>query len=511
MKRVLSYGLGADSSGIAAHWCLNPDSRDFDLEEDLIVVTANTGNEYASTRQLVETHIFPLFREHNVRFVELGRAGPRTSDGIVVLTDTRQPYKLHPAGPWTITDEYDVSGSVVQQSNRRCSQRFKGEVIDAWVRAELGDEPYRHAIGFAVGEENRAQRDAKCYGGGAGRDPWYPLQDDWHWTRADVQAYLAQVFGTPFLKSACVRCPFACSSESEPVTAGRWADEPEAAATVVVGEYRALAFNRRAAVFGSRALKSGELRSNTAASFVERHGLYQVRAIADDMLAAMPWDVVHVRRLVIPADDGKPTFWRSLTITATAPDRGTADEHLRWYAAQHAVAPSADENGSARVWLRQPDEAQAVQATEFYTIAPTGAAAKERPRFAPLWAAHVLHDQLPWDVVRVRRLTLPSAAGKTVTWRDHTVVATAPDQQIATDHLAWLAARDGADVDQVDDRPIQAWLRRPDDDEPAQASEYYTVALSGAPARHRPKFTRLWAQYVLHPPTALFPLTAAAA
>lgn len=43
MKTILSYGMGVESSALLAFWT-EPGSRlDFDLAEDLIVITAHTG------------------------------------------------------------------------------------------------------------------------------------------------------------------------------------------------------------------------------------------------------------------------------------------------------------------------------------------------------------------------------------------------------------------------------------------------------------------------------------
>lgn len=48
-KVVLSWGLGEDSTAILLRWLEDPTSRDFELNE-LVVVSAMTGNEWESTR-----------------------------------------------------------------------------------------------------------------------------------------------------------------------------------------------------------------------------------------------------------------------------------------------------------------------------------------------------------------------------------------------------------------------------------------------------------------------------
>ncbi|MBB2505897.1 hypothetical protein [Amycolatopsis echigonensis] len=51
----------------------------------LVVVIAQTGDEWSTTGKLVERHILPLLRKHNVRLVEVARKGPTKKDGVAVL------------------------------------------------------------------------------------------------------------------------------------------------------------------------------------------------------------------------------------------------------------------------------------------------------------------------------------------------------------------------------------------------------------------------------------------
>lgn len=46
MKTVLSFGMGVESSALLLRWLEEPESRDFDLERDLIVITSQTGGFY---------------------------------------------------------------------------------------------------------------------------------------------------------------------------------------------------------------------------------------------------------------------------------------------------------------------------------------------------------------------------------------------------------------------------------------------------------------------------------
>ena len=65
---VFNLGMGVDSVAALVELLENPERRDFDLA-DLVVVTAQTGDEFKATGRLIETHLFPLLREHKVRFV----------------------------------------------------------------------------------------------------------------------------------------------------------------------------------------------------------------------------------------------------------------------------------------------------------------------------------------------------------------------------------------------------------------------------------------------------------
>lgn len=56
---------------------------------ELLVLTAQTGNEWNDTARDVEAHILSLLHEHNIRFVQVARHGHLESDGITVLSGTR--------------------------------------------------------------------------------------------------------------------------------------------------------------------------------------------------------------------------------------------------------------------------------------------------------------------------------------------------------------------------------------------------------------------------------------
>src|SRR5436309_2272082 len=87
-KVILNLGMGVESSAILARLLLEPDVRDFDLA-DLVVVTSQTGDEFPDTGALVETHLLPLMKAHGVRNVQVARAGAVKVGGrnVRVLSD----------------------------------------------------------------------------------------------------------------------------------------------------------------------------------------------------------------------------------------------------------------------------------------------------------------------------------------------------------------------------------------------------------------------------------------
>lgn len=101
---VFSFGMGVDSVALILRWLEEPASRDFDLA-DLAMVTAQVGDEFDSTRRLVEDHVLPRLRRAGVRFIQCARSQRKTTaagDGVVVLDDSTAPSaaalrrQLHP-------------------------------------------------------------------------------------------------------------------------------------------------------------------------------------------------------------------------------------------------------------------------------------------------------------------------------------------------------------------------------------------------------------------------------
>ncbi|MFF0133288.1 hypothetical protein ACFYTG_47770 [Streptomyces mirabilis] len=195
LRDPVSYGLEPDLS-------------------DLIVITATVGSEWEDTVRLVEDHIFPLLRRHQVRYIQVARCGPYEADGWEVLADSRDPQHFIPRGRWTLMDELSLNGTVVQAAGgNSCSLKYKGWPLDQWGLAEFPDRPFRKNVGYHAREHKRA----RTYDGCQHEDNRkarrtictveYPLiaQD---WDRDIVEARLFTEFGFLWPKPYCTFCVY---------------------------------------------------------------------------------------------------------------------------------------------------------------------------------------------------------------------------------------------------------------------------------------------------------------
>jgi hypothetical protein len=280
MKVVANYGMGVDSTVIVHRWLTDPTCRDFPLE-DLVIVSAQVGDEFSDTKRMVERHVLPLFRRHGVRYVQLARNGPRQEDGITVLSDTRAPFTLHTGGVYRLSDELTAAGTVPQVASRRCSAKYKGWVIDTWLLQEMNGEPFRQVMGFNADEQRRVDRD-QCYGG-ENRNAVYPLMA-WKWGRAACEAYLREKTGADWPKSCCSMCPFA---NGKPAILARYRAMPEQAADALLLEHLSTALNPNMTLYRDRSLWS----------VLEADGQAEAFRIFTDRVARMSWAVYRVRRI----------------------------------------------------------------------------------------------------------------------------------------------------------------------------------------------------------------------
>ena len=109
MHTILSWGMGVESTAILVRWLLEPETRPCALDE-LLVLTAQTGDEYEDTGVLCERYILPLLRAERIRFVEVARRGHLEKEGIVVLANSRSPGRMHMDGAYKLSAGTSTSG-----------------------------------------------------------------------------------------------------------------------------------------------------------------------------------------------------------------------------------------------------------------------------------------------------------------------------------------------------------------------------------------------------------------
>ncbi|WP_331758185.1 hypothetical protein OG225_42350 (plasmid) [Nocardia sp. NBC_01377] len=327
---------------------------------------------------LVECHVLPLVRAHNVRLVEVARAGPENEDGIVVLQDTRQPYRMHcdaeEHGFYALSKENRVTGTMPQRSGtRKCTLKFKGWPMDTWRDRELGTRPYFHVIGYNADESKRIENEPVLALGGH-RTMAYPVHES-GWTRQDCREYLYEIFGVWWPKSLCAECCYVSKREwSEHLS--RMLAAPEQAARHLVDEYCAVALNSKSGLFGPDETLDERLRAA---------GAREILDLATRTILHSPWALYRVRRVYFaPA-----VAWRSVHTV----HRGTPDETgrvLRWLARKVKVTPVTDTRAHTRLWLAQrpPDSKTYPQVECFFVAAPANVADKQRDTFENHWVAH---------------------------------------------------------------------------------------------------------------------------
>lgn len=309
MRTILSYGMGVESSALLVRWLREPSTRPFSLDE-LVVITAQTGDQYPDTQWLVETHILPLLREHRVRYVQIARKGPLEADGITILSDTRQPQRLFIEGDYKLSDELRINGTVPQfGGTHRCSLKAKVFPIESWMRDYY---PYtaHHAFGYNAEETKRIEKslaaDSKRVAFGFNAEEGkriertreydtplrisiFPLLD-WRWNRRSCLEYLWEQFGVTWAKSACVYCPFNRLSED---AIERHKAHPAEVAHALMLEHVSLSMNPRGTLYPAKALIQITLASGNQAA-IETFKTH---------LNTAEWAVYRVRRLYHPAKD----------------------------------------------------------------------------------------------------------------------------------------------------------------------------------------------------------------
>lgn len=303
MQTILSYGMGVESTAILVRWLEDASVRPCSLDE-LLVITAHTGDEYRDTQRDIETYMLPMLRRHGVRYVQVARAGHSQSDGIAILSDTREPERLFLEGAYKLSDELRAAGTVPQFGGEHiCSLKFKAWVIEQWLGQHL-PQPARHAFGYNAAETKRV---VKSEAAGARRvafgfnveerkrvnnailydtplrESFYPLVE-WGWTRSDCIDYLLRTLGIIWKKSACIQCPFNALKDD---ALARHREHPEQVADAMLLEHVSLALNPRGTLYSNQSLiEITDASGNPLASASFRRTLEQ-----------QPWTVYRVRRL----------------------------------------------------------------------------------------------------------------------------------------------------------------------------------------------------------------------
>ena len=89
---ILNWGMGVEGTAVLVCWLLKPSTCPLQIFQDLIVLTAQTGDEVNETKFLCETYLFPLLRQHQIRLVQVAKTTASKLDGYTILGDTTEPY-----------------------------------------------------------------------------------------------------------------------------------------------------------------------------------------------------------------------------------------------------------------------------------------------------------------------------------------------------------------------------------------------------------------------------------
>lgn len=391
VKVVLGYGLGVDSTAILLRWIYQPWTRPEVLDEatgekrtarldEIVVVTAMTGDEWRETGRLVRENTLPLMREHGIRYVQLARHGASKADGITILDDSACPVSLYLEGDYKLSQEMNANGTVPQVGGiRKCSMHAKGEVIDRWLIDTLQGAPFLHVIGFEANELGRAKTD-RMYNTGpqakaghpANRTGSYPLIE-WGWDRAMCEAYITEMTAENWIKSACVYCPFALATKGgQERIKGMYASEPDGAIAALLMEYRSISLNPA----------QGLIKADSLQAFLRRTGEHDATlAELNSILDGCEWNVYEVQRVAMPnKDDASKGTWNRSVRAIAAGTRGQMLADLMSLACDEGASLVTDFMGISRVWTDSRGEGFPSY-ERLYVAAPAGVQDKEPKAF----------------------------------------------------------------------------------------------------------------------------------
>ncbi|MGE0131523.1 MAG: hypothetical protein AB7U82_25865 [Blastocatellales bacterium] len=368
-------------------WLEESQSRDFDLAEDLIVITAQTGDEYPDTGHLISQHPLPRMRARKVRYVQVARAGHLEADGIVVMSDTRSPDRIHLEGAYKLSDELRAAGTVPQYAGEhRCSLKFKAWVIEAWLAQEMTDQSYCHAFGFSAEEQKRIDKSERAF---AHRESvrvvfgfnvdeerriikaqkydtpqrlgWYPLAHDWRWTRSECERYLKEVTGEDWFKSACVYCPF---NKLTGAGIARLRRFPSQVAESLMLEHQSLCFNPRGTLYRNRTLRSIMIDDGNQVALAE----------FEQALKTCQYALYRVRRIYKAPGHADRAVEKLVT--------GPRQEIASHFAEIASGLPVKAEHSILYGYVRERELERYPTVEEFFVVAPATVASKTRHGFA---------------------------------------------------------------------------------------------------------------------------------
>jgi hypothetical protein len=355
VPHVLNYGMGVDSTAILLRWLLEPESRPCDVR-DLVVISAQTGDEFDSTKQLVESHIFPLLRQHQVRTVQVAKHGALTRDGYTILNDTPDPRTLFIDGDYRMSTDLHKVGTVPRYSGAHtCAVKWKGVVLDDWFRDHLPPEfiPY---LGYNAEEQKRADKCEEYTSQGSSYR--FPLIE-WGWSRQDCLDYIQDCLGVDWKKSSCMYCPFI----SKEAAAVRYLEEPESAGFTLFTESVALALNPRMQLFSH----------GTAYDLMIATGNTPALENYRQRLALQDWGLYRVERIwehKIGSSSGKP-FVRvdRRVVQLHQGDQEGMVAALQTLATEQQL-PLETSDRIHRVYSHRRNESEGLSCEGFWTICP---------------------------------------------------------------------------------------------------------------------------------------------
>lgn len=406
-KKVLSFGLGLDSTGVLLSVLDNPAdygiAKDF---SDFFVMTALTGFEFPDTIAAVQKHVLPRLREKNVRYVQVARAGPRDGDGVAVVSDTTNPGKMFSRGPWTLMDELEANGTVPQfAGDHLCSLKYKAWPQDRLQLAQAGGETVGKLFGYNADEHRRAakankhqtRRDKE-----AGTQTFaldYPLIR-LGLDREGVKGFVTDKLGVAMPKSYCPVCPFSGVCSPQPDHLERLRKFPSLAARVLRLEYVSMALNSNSSLYKDDTLfrrvtddQNNDALGEFAAGLDEQDwSVYRLQR-AYTAGRRPECRTAHGDRCAKPEcrdSSIKGTVYRSVKTVRTG-SRAEAGAFLdnAAVALGRPVEHSASAHGAGidRVRTRvRPDAKAYGTAEDFYVAAPAGVQDKARAGFATVWA-----------------------------------------------------------------------------------------------------------------------------